>query len=483
MWMPVDVEELIGQDHKARAIWDLTGRLDLSGLLKKVKTQQEAAGAPAWDPRLLVSIWVYAYSEGISAAREIERLMAYEPGLLWLSGLTQINYHTLSDFRVDHKAELDDLFTQLLALLEAEGYVKLDRVMHDGTKIRAQAGGDSFRREGTLQQHLERARQVVKQMGDPREEDQGKQSRREAARRRAAQERLDRLEQAAKELEQMRASKSNPEEQSETRVSLTEPEARRMKHGDHAMAPSYNAQLSTDAAQTVIVGCRLTKCASDGGQLAAAMDEVRENLGRYPAQVVADGGFTSQDTMEKMGERGIDFFGSLGNEAGRKTAALKANGIDPVFGAEAFQRNEGTGTLTCPAGKTLNYVGKSQKRGHRYHRYEANPNDCQRCVLRDRCCPKSFQKGRTVALMAREAPTLTAFRKKMETAEAKEIYKQRGAVAEFPNAWIKDRIGLRKFRIRGMLRAGVELVWACFTYNVMQWYRLHQQPLSAVMAS
>jgi len=478
MWIPVDVEELIGQDHKVRAIWDLTERLELSRFLEKVESRREAAGAPAWDPRLLVSIWVYAYSEGVSSAREVERLMGYEPGLLWLSGLGQVNHHTLSDFRVAHKEELDDLFTQLLALLESEGYVKLERVMHDGTKIRAHGGTDTFRREGTLERHLERARQVVQEMGDPREEDQGKRSRREAARRRAAQERLKRLEQAAKELEQMQASKATAEEQAETRVSLSEPEARMMKHGDHAIVPSYNAQLSTDAEQKVIVGCRLTDCSSDAGELAAAMDEVKENLGRYPAQVVADGGYTNQETMEKMEERGVEFFGSLGDETGRKTATLKANGIDLAFGTEAFLVKESDNTLQCPAGKTLNYVRQSQKRGHRYHQYQAQGSDCQVCVFRDRCCPKSFQKGRTVSVMVQEAARVAAFRHKMEAPEAKEIYKQRGEVAEFPNAWLKERMGIRKFRLRGILKAGIELTWACLTYNVMQWCRLNRNPVA-----
>ena len=60
----------------------------------------------------------------------------------------------------------------------------------------------------------------------------------------------------------------------------------------------------------------------------------------------------------------------------------------------------------------------------------------------------------------------------METPAAKEIYLRRGEAAEFPNAWIKDKIGLRKFRVRGMAKAAMEAVWACLTYNVQLWIRL-----------
>jgi len=69
------VEERIGADHKARAIWELAGRVHLDGFAESVKTAEGCAGRPAWEPRLLVSVWVYAYSEGIGSAREIERFV------------------------------------------------------------------------------------------------------------------------------------------------------------------------------------------------------------------------------------------------------------------------------------------------------------------------------------------------------------------------------------------------------------------------
>src|ERR1700683_4817666 len=68
MMANIYVEELIPADHKARAIWELAGRLDLDRFAETLKTQAGGAGRPAWDPQLLVSVWVYAYSEGIGSA-------------------------------------------------------------------------------------------------------------------------------------------------------------------------------------------------------------------------------------------------------------------------------------------------------------------------------------------------------------------------------------------------------------------------------
>ena len=93
------VDELAPPDHKVRAIWDLTEQLDLNGFLSKIRSKEGQAGCSAWNPRLLLSVWLYAISERVTSAREIERLMEYEPGLMWLAGLGEVNHHTLSDFR------------------------------------------------------------------------------------------------------------------------------------------------------------------------------------------------------------------------------------------------------------------------------------------------------------------------------------------------------------------------------------------------
>ena len=92
----------IAQNNRARAIWDLTGQLDLSRYFSKIRSKAGKAGSPAWHPQLLLSVWLYAYSEQMTSAREVARVMEYEPGLMWLSGLGEVNYHKLSgkEYRV-----------------------------------------------------------------------------------------------------------------------------------------------------------------------------------------------------------------------------------------------------------------------------------------------------------------------------------------------------------------------------------------------
>jgi transposase len=468
----VDIEQLIEEDHAARAIWDFTGQLDLSPFEEKIEAVAGVAGRASWDRRLLVSLWIYAYSRGISSAREISRRCGYEPAFQWLCGMEVINYHTLSDFRVAHDKELTELFTQSLGVLSAEGLITLKRVVHDGTKIKACAGADSFRREETLQTHLEAARQQVEAMGDPRADQPARQ---QAARQRAARERQQRLEDAVEQLSKIRETKNDAQAQESARASMSDPEARIMKQGDGGYAPSYNVQISTDAAHKIIVGVGLSQTSSDYGELMPALERVQENLGKLPEQAVADGGFTSRQNIVDAAAKGIDLIGSLDEHREQAVGQMKRRGVAPEFYPQAFQYDAQQDCFRCPAAKVLKHVSQESRPGVIHYQYRAEAGICAACPFREQCCPQNSGKGRSVT-RAVEASEVQEFKQKMQTPEAQAIYRQRGAMAEFPNAWIKDKLGLRQFRLRGILKAGTEALWACLTYNIQQWIRLIWRP-------
>src|SRR5512139_3932496 len=269
---PVEVEKLVDLDHPVRAIWELVGRLNLEPFYVEIESVEGVAGRPVWDPRLLISLWIYAYKDGVSSAREIARLCEYHPAYQWLTGLEVVNYHTLADFRIRHKEALDQLFIEVLGILSHEGLITLQRVMHDGTKVKACASGKSFHRKATLQDHLRLAREQVEQMGDPESEELSQ--RVAKARQRALWEKQQRLEEALKALEQIEASRSKTSEKERARASSTDPDARVMLQAKGAYGPSYNMQLSTDAKAKIIVGVGVTQAPTDAAELEPAVDRV-----------------------------------------------------------------------------------------------------------------------------------------------------------------------------------------------------------------
>src|SRR5271167_3690026 len=307
-WRAVDAERLIGEDHLARAIWELVGRLDLRRFYEGIASSAAEGGRPAFDPQLLISVWVYAYSQGIGSAREVARRCEYDPAFQWLTGLDEVNYHTLADFRVERQQELDELFTQVLAALSKEGLVTLEQVMQVGAKIKAQASAQSYRQGGQIRAHLERARQRVAEMGDPRNEEGSPKAKQ--ARERARREQHQRLEQALEELEKLREHKESAQKKSAARVSSSDPQARVMLQSGGGVAPSYNAQISADAAHGLIVGVSVTQDFNDYGQLLPAVRQLEERLQKKPRQMVADAGYTTRENIKKMAAAKIDFLGS-----------------------------------------------------------------------------------------------------------------------------------------------------------------------------
>lgn len=470
----VDIEGLVDEDHEVRAIWDFVGRLNLSHYYEDIRAVEGTAGREAIDPQLLISLWIYACGRGVSSAREIERLCGYHPAYQWLCGSETVNHHTLSDFRIKHKEALDELFSEILCVLSAEGMVKLERVMHDGTKIKAFASADSFRREERIQAHLELARQQVAQMGDPLREENGG-AKKQAAKKRAARERQERLEAALSELEKIRSGKHGDANKAEARASWSDPEARVMKQSDGGYAPSYNIQISTDSEAGVIVGMSASQSGSDYEELQPAVEEIERRNGKKPDQIVVDGGYTSRDNVLAMNEGKIDLIAPTITGERQSVGQMKRRKVVESFAPVHFRYDEADNKYICPAGKSLHYDYKEQRPGLISYRYRAAFEDCLACHSKNICCPENASHGRAIT-RSFDTPEILEFRAKMETAEAKEIYRQRGGIAEFPNAWIKEKFGIRQFRLRGRIKVFMEILWAGLTYNIKQWIRLRRKP-------
>jgi len=469
---PVEVEQLLGAEHPARAIWELVGQCDLGRFYDPIEAVEGQAGRPPHDPRLLISLWLYSYMQGIASGREIERRCAYDPGYMWLTGAEKVCAHTLTDYRTAHGEGLKDLFIQVLAVMEQEGLVDLQQVTQDGTKISAAAGADTFRRKKTIAEHLEQARKRVEELSQG---DEGKNEERTqqalAAQKRGAQEKLERMEKALKEIAALEKKAEEPEK---VRVSMTDPEARNMKQSNNGYGLSYNAQFTTDAKQMVIVSVEVTQDGNDAAQLQPAMQRVAEEAGKAPQQVIADGSYTNRSNIVAMDKSHIDLIGPVPDGTAQKETLYQIRGVTEEFRPEAFALDAIKNCYTCPAGKSLPYKRKHRVPGQIKYTYQAAKADCQGCGHRSQCCGKS-QNGRSL-VRAEDSEEVKKFRAKMETEAAKEIYKKRGVVAEFPHLCMKERFGLRRFSLRGLVKVNLEGLWVALTFNVQQWTRLCWKP-------
>jgi len=309
--VPARLEDLIPQGHLARLIWEVVGRLDLSPFYARIRVFEGEPGAPAIDPRILITLWLYALSQGVSSAREIDELRVTHIAYIWICGGVGLNYHTISDFRTDFGAELDELMTQVVNHLDAAGLVELSTQGQDGMRVRASAGAASFRRQPTLEKALEQAQSreaEIEQLGQT--EDDARTAAQKAAQERAAGERVARLEAALTEMPAARAAKK-PEERDKARVSSTDPEARVMKMPDGGYRPAYNWQFSVELSNFVITGVEVTNIGSDKAQMEPMVEQVVQRTGQLPKNWLVDGGFVKFTAIEALAVLGVAVFGPV----------------------------------------------------------------------------------------------------------------------------------------------------------------------------
>jgi hypothetical protein len=126
-----------------------------------------------------------------------------------------------------------------------------------------------------------------------------------------------------------------------------------------------------------------------------------------------------------------------------------------------------------PEGKFLRHERYWKKeRGLVSGRYWAPAEDCRSCAREPECGPEN--RGGRGILRGEESAGVLALRQKMETAEAGGSYCGRGRVVEFCHAWIKSKLGLRQFQVRGLIQVPREMLGACLTYHLQQWIRLRK---------
>lgn len=302
------LDELLPDEHRARVIWDALEGLDLGAFYAPVGSREGSAGRPAIDPRILLALWLYAACEGVGSARELERLCEQHAAYRWMCGGVSVNYHTLSDFRVGHEQALDELMTQILGALMHEGLLGLRRVAQDGMRVRGHAGAASYRRGAGLKECLREAEKQVQAVKKQVGSESGRTlERHQAAKLRAAEERVARVKKALAKLEEINAGKPKAEA-SETRVSTTDPECRVMKMADGGWRPAWNIQLATDVKSRTIVGVRVIDKGNDQGQIESMLEEIGRRTEKLPKEHLVDGGYVKLESIERAAQAGVDVF-------------------------------------------------------------------------------------------------------------------------------------------------------------------------------
>jgi transposase len=296
-WDLVDLDSQLGEDHRARTVWQFVSGLDLGEFYAQIKARGEVAGRPATDPKILLALWLYATLEGVGSARALDRLCRYHTAYRWLCGGVEVNHNILAEFRVENGELLDRLLTQSLAALIDQGLVGLDEVAIDGTKVAAAASKDSLSGEHRLTSLAAALGARVQALKDELASDpEGSERRVKKRALQAAEERSRRVAAAATKLAELEQERKERErthgaeeaDKGETKASTTDVEARKMRMADGATRLAYNVQVAT--ACGFVIAIEPTDRRNDKGLAPMLVEQIEARCGAVPGRLLADSG-------------------------------------------------------------------------------------------------------------------------------------------------------------------------------------------------
>jgi transposase len=460
---PSSIFDLLPQDHDARILWDLVSQLDTS----KLEKTYSVLGQHAFHPKSITRILIYAYSQGVFSSRQIERKCSEDIGFMYVSEMNCPNFRVLSDFRKNNSEFFKSCFRQSVLLAMETGLASLGHVSIDGSKFKANTSKHkamSYKRlkekEKELVATIEELARKAKECDREEDEELGERTGYEISQELRDQEkRLEKVKDAKKALEE-RENKLHPEKPIEDRkqISFADQDAMLMgKKGQYDY--SYNAQITVDKDKQVIVGEHVSQSPNDYGEVEPALQEIKDATGKEPEKISLDNGYFSGENLKTLHDNGIDSYVAPGKGESSERSDIESG--SGKLKKSDFTYDPENDCFRCPRGQDLPLKAQGSD-GRRY--YQGKKKKCQKCPLWNRC--SSSKKGTPRTITADDHEELrTQMREKMQSPEAKDIYRLRKVIVEPAFGQIRN-LGFGGFSVRGFKAAGGEFSLMCVVHNL-----------------
>lgn len=508
------LDDAVEPDHNVRLLDEILGRIDWTPWEARYHGR---LGQPPIPPRVLAGVILYGLLTRIRSSRRLEEALTVRLDFMWLVEGRTIDHTTLSEFRRHRAQELKNLFVQIGLLARELGWLSLQQLAFDGTRLRS-----NNRRGGsrTPQELREMQEELGKKFAELEAQATVEDTRDDEAFGTASphklpaeladtQRRLKQVDAALAELARVEAAG----ETTPSRLPLTDPQSRMTPNKEGGFAPNYTPLATVDVASGLIVAADVIAMTSEELHLVPQIKAVQEDfqLPAPPAEVLGDGIMCSGANLAALAELGTTLYSPLAAPDAATNPALRADPTQPVppedwdrlptkeiknrsgekqsqLTKDAFVYDEQNDCYWCPQGQKLSFVHKTSETiaGGRVERsrYKANAAACAACPLRACCLQKKATRREVshdqhAALRERHA-------KRMATPEAQAKYKKRREVAEMPFAIIKHHFGARRFLLRGLNNVRTEWRWLATAFNLhklMSLMRTRAGPAAALSLS
>lgn len=449
MLLPESVEDYVSEDNPVRVIEAFVEGLDLQALGFEIKAE-EAPGAPPYDPKAMLKLYVYGYLNRIRSSRELEKAARRNLEVIWLLGRLTPDHWTINAFRRGHRARFKAVFRQFNLVCGSLGLFGAELVAIDGTFLKAVNSPRRNFSQGKVRRMIEeidaRSEAYLEAL-EAAEREAPAQSLAAAggARPSQIQSKLAALEDKRRECAQLLEKLSA---EPGAQVSLTDPESRALcKKGEFTVG--YNAQIAVDSAQHLIAAQEVTREPNDATLLMPMAQAAREALGVEKIAAVADRGYYSHEQVCACAEAGIEAY------VPSPRRCVAGEGGYPI---EVFRYDAARDLYVCPQGRELPRHSDTTKASGR-HRTYYDSSVCRDCPVRPACTRGAYRK-----LTVHEHQEILAANHARLRARP-EIMAQRHALAEHPFGTLKFWLGYRALLCRGLEMVRAEFSLSCLAYN------------------
>ncbi len=491
---PTRLDDAIASDHAVRLLDYILRRLDWSKWEALYDLHQ---GQPPIHPRIVASVILYGLLTRIRSSRALEEALQVRLDFRWLVEGRSIDHTTISEFRRKNAAALKDTFVQLGVLARELGWLKLEALAFDGTRMRANNRRSGSRTPDQLREmKKELAAKFAELEVKTAEADKvdaevfGDQSAHTLSEELAdVKRRQKQVDAALAELKRL----ENEGEKLPKRIPITDPTSRIMPNKDGGFAPNFTPLATVDVDSGIIASADVIANINEDNHMISAVEDVQESFGldSPPPEMLADGLMATGENLAACAERDIDLYSPVKGQCDADNPAFRDDPTQPIAEADrerlptktvnrngkkyqqldkqAFVYDEQEDCYWCPEGKRLSYTGttnekKSKDRVRKRRRYRLSSNACEACPLLA-ICAQNKEKSRTINREQHES-LREEHATKMATDAAKGKYSRRRHPGERPFAVIKQKFGARRFLLRGLEQVKQEWQWMTTAFNL-----------------
>jgi transposase len=461
-------------------------RFDLS--VFEARYKNDAVGAPAYDPAILLKIILYAYARGVTQSREIARLCQQNVVFMALSADSRPHFTTIAAFIARLDAEIISVFRDVLLVCDEMGLIGREMFAVDGVKLPSNASKEWSGTRADFGKKIEKMERAVEHLVRcHREADAaGEDSPVQAAR--AKQ--IDTLETAlAKVRGFLRCHEDQVGPSGRVRKSnITDPESAKMKTSK-GVIQGYTGVAVVDAEHQIVVGAGAFGEGQEHGLLIPMLEHTRESFGKIAnepdvldgAVLTADAGFHSEANLKYLEATGVEGYiaDTLFRQRDPRFATAARHKPQPpedpdrLFRPADFAFDEARRTCICPAGKRLYANGENVViNGYRGMKFCGAKRDCLPCSLRHRCLkhPDRTPTRQVVFFLGRakgKPETYSArMKRKIDSERGRYLYGRRLGTIEPVFANICHAHRLRRFSLRGKKKVNTQWLLYCMVHNI-----------------